>query len=360
MTGNYLQQKQTDWRRRHGFRIDVPLLAFLLVGWSLIFTTATLGLQRNDQQWLPVGLASQAAADYSVKTGDTPKLARIEPEIIDAVRQDQIWRSIPTPLAVAQAATPTLTSEPTSTPTFAPGELEVSTGGTYRGKEGNPVALVAENIQSSILGLISGAITYLWDLDNDGQYDDANGASASVVFYDESEYTTIVQATDLLGRVGINTSLVSVSNVPPLVNIRKGTQVEESRQVAFSATAIDPGRDILPYEWDFNDGNPAVIGMLNPRHTYVNDGTHTFRPWVRDSDGGVSEDFLIVDARNLPPVFDAGSDQVTKKVVWSVLAALPFQGDYQAHRPGQSCGLAWLDHQKSEFFPFGSAHRINH
>jgi cbb3-type cytochrome oxidase maturation protein len=227
MAGNDTPQKQTGWRRRSDFRVDMLLLAFLLAGWSLIFTTATLGLQRSDQQWLPVGLIAHAAADYSVKTGHAPKLARIEPEIIDAVGQDQIWRS--TPSAVAQAATPPLASESISAPTFALGEMEVSAGGSYRGEEGSPIALVAENI-SSLLGLVPGAITYLWDLDNDGQYDDAGGASASVVFYDEGEYTISVQATDLFGRVGTATTTVSVSNVPPIVNIRKDVNTEEARK----------------------------------------------------------------------------------------------------------------------------------
>lgn len=156
MTGNDTPQKQTGWRRRSDFRVDMLLLAFLLAGWSLIFTTATLGLQRSDQQWLPVGLIAQAAADYSVKTGHAPKLARIEPEIIDAVRQDQILRS--TPSAVAQAASPPLASEPVSAPTFAPGEMEVSVGGPYCGEEDRPIALVAENI-SSLLSLIQGGLT---------------------------------------------------------------------------------------------------------------------------------------------------------------------------------------------------------
>ena len=224
MAGNdTLPKKQTDWRRRSDFRVDMLLLAFLLAGWSLIFTAATLGLQRSDQQWLPVGLIAQAAADYSVKTGHAPKLARIEPEIIDAVRQDQLLRS--TLSAVAQLASPPLASEPIP----APGEIEVSAGGSYHGGEGSPIALVAENI-SSLLGLVPGAITYLWDLDNDGQYDDANGASASVVFYDEGEYTISVQATDLFGRVGTATTTVSVSNVPPIVNIRTAVNAEEARK----------------------------------------------------------------------------------------------------------------------------------
>ena len=136
MVGSDTQQKQIGWLHRRGFRVDTLLLVFLLVGWSLIFTAATLGLQPIDQQWLPVGLVSQAAADYSAKTSDAPKMARIELEVIDAIRQDQILRASPTPSAVAQVATPTLTLEPTPTPTFAPSDLEVSAGGPYSGRQG--------------------------------------------------------------------------------------------------------------------------------------------------------------------------------------------------------------------------------
>ncbi|MEJ2558607.1 MAG: hypothetical protein P8186_20805, partial [Anaerolineae bacterium] len=56
---------QGSWR---AFHFDGLLLVFLVVGWSLIFATATLGLQRNPQQWLPVKLVPRVAADYGVET----------------------------------------------------------------------------------------------------------------------------------------------------------------------------------------------------------------------------------------------------------------------------------------------------
>ncbi|HXV44704.1 MAG TPA: PKD domain-containing protein, partial [Anaerolineae bacterium] len=228
------------------------------------------------------------------------------------IRQDQILRASPTPSAVAQVATPTLTLEPTPTPTFVPSDLEVSAGGPYSGEEGSQIALVAENT-SSVLGLVPGVITYLWDLDNDGQYDDANGASTPLTFYDEGEYTISVQATDLLGRVGIDTTTVVVSNVPPLVKINQDVQANEGEEVVFAATASDPGRDILFYEWDFNDGSPLVRDTLNPSHTFANNDSYMVRLWVRDNDGGVSEDFLLAEVENLPPLVDAGSDQTSNE-----------------------------------------------
>ncbi|MBI1879052.1 MAG: PKD domain-containing protein [Chloroflexi bacterium] len=309
MPDNDPKQKWIGWYRRGPIRFDILLLAFLLVGWSLIFTTATLGLQRNDQQWLPVGLISRTSADYSVNTVGAPKLARIEPEIIDAVKQDQILRATPTPPAVALADTPTPTPEPTATPVPLQSALEVSAGGPYSGEEGSEIIVIAGN-SGSVLGLVPGAITYLWDLNDDGHYDDDTGASTSVVFYDEGEYTISVQATDLLGQVGIDTTTVTVSNVAPTIVMANDVRGKENQEIAFLATASDPGEDVLLYEWDFGDGSPKLTDTLNPHYTYVDDGDFMVRLRVKDNDGGVAEASIMAEVENLPPLADAGSDQV--------------------------------------------------
>src|SRR5687768_9455451 len=121
---NQNQLKKTLRPRRSLFHFDVLLLAFLFVGWWLIFTAATLGLQQDEQQWLAIGLVSHAAADYSVNTTSKLQLAPINPEIIEAVKQDEIL-ALATPVP-APTGTPLLTNTPiptltnTSTPTNSP------------------------------------------------------------------------------------------------------------------------------------------------------------------------------------------------------------------------------------------------
>lgn len=300
------------WRGRYrlrSFLFDVPLLTFLLVGWTIVFIAATLGLQRTDQQWLPVSLISPASADYSVDPTEAPRPAPIKPEIIEAIKQDQILQPTATPQVVALADTATSTLEPTAALVPVPGALEVSAGGPYHGQEGREITVTA-GTSGSVLGWVPGAMAYLWDLDNDGRFDDARGASTSLIFYNEGIYPISVQATDLLGRVGVDTTTVTVINAPPSLVMGNDLKAKEGAAVVFFATASDPGNDVLFYEWDFGDGSPKVTGTLNPRHTYLDDGDYTVRLVVKDNAGGVTEASLKAEIENLPPVVNAGPDQV--------------------------------------------------
>ncbi len=354
------QPKGAKPGQRGLFRLDVLLLAFLLVGWSLIFTTATLGLQRSEQQWLSVGLVSEAAADYSAAPTGALRLARLDPEIIEAIKQDQLQQlATPTPSVAVLTTTPTPTATPTATPMI--GSLFVSAGGPYEGEEGSSISLIAEN--TSVLGLIPGVISYFWDLDNDGQYDDANDASASVVFYDEGEYPISVQATDLLGRVDTDTTTIQVSNAPPLITMGQDIETGEGQEVAFAATANDPGHDLLFFEWDFDDGSPPVKDTLSPHHTYVNNELYTVRLQVKDNDGGVTEDFLTVNVGNLPPLVNAGPDQVTTEgsaVVLNGTATDPGKLDkltyaWDLNYDGSTFIADWGNKTASTIYPDGPA-----
>jgi PKD repeat protein len=291
-------------RRRQGiFRFDSLLLAFLAIGWSLIFTTATLGLYNDGQQWLP-GLVSQVSADYSAVPTEALQIAQIHSDMIEAVKQDQIHLfTTPTPLA-SPSATPTL--EPTLT--LVLGLLAVSVDAPAQADEGSSITVIAKDE-----GLGLGTVTYAWDTDADGQFDDDSGASISLVFYDEGDYPISVQATDIFGQVDTNSATIQVINVPPLVELAQSFESDEGQELVFAAMANDPGRDIMFYEWDFGDGSPKVANTLHPRHTYQNNGIYPLNLKVSDIDGGVSQAVAQVKISNLPPLVNAGPDQVTSE-----------------------------------------------
>jgi PKD repeat protein len=333
---------QGSWR---AFHLDGLLLVFLVVGWSLIFATATLGLRRNPQQWLSVKLVPQVAADYGVDSRQVSRLAPVRPQVIEAVKQDALVARPPTPTLilalVAATPTPTSTLTPTPTPTPRPSVLTVSAGGPYVGKEGSPISFVAK-----VIGLVPEAVTYRWDLDGDGAYDDAKGASVTFVYYDEGEYAIGVQAADSMGRVASDVASVQVSNVAPRVDVGKDRSGDEGAEIGFSAQVSDPGHDVLLYYWDFGDG-AGVDGTLKPRHTYVDNGEYVVRLRVEDNDGGVTEGLLTVHVGNLPPVVDAGPDRVTDEG-----ARVTFSG--AASDPGvlDTLSYAWdLDYDGTNFAP---------
>jgi hypothetical protein len=336
---------------------DPLLLVVLIAGWSLIFVSASLAVRRNSEEWLPVEFVAEVSADYSVDAAEAPRLAPVRPQIVEAVRQDAlVARAAPNPGVLVEATpeelsllvfrptrTPTLVFTPTLTPTatLSPTELIVSAGGPYSGDEGSPISLFA-----GVASLAPGAISYRWDLDDDGLYDDAEGAWATVVFYDEGEYPVGVEATDAEGLVGRNTSTVSVSNVAPVILGLGDQYAGEGEKVSFSAEVFDPGHDVLIYSWDFGDGK-GETGTLKARHTYRDDGDYVVRFRAEDNDGGVSEVVFLAHVANLAPRVDAGPDQVSDE--GDVVA---FSGS--ASDPGASDTLsyAWdLDYDGASFTP---------
>ncbi|MEX0864004.1 MAG: PQQ-dependent sugar dehydrogenase, partial [Acidimicrobiia bacterium] len=85
-------------------------------------------------------------------------------------------------------------------------------------------------------------LTYAWDLDNDGQFDDGTGSTAQRT-YSPGNHTARLRVTDPGGEYDIDAVQISVSNDPPAPVINTpsaGTLWSVSQQVTFSGSATDP------------------------------------------------------------------------------------------------------------------------
>jgi len=201
--------------------------------------------------------------------------------------------------------------------------------------------------------LSPGAISYRWDLDDDGLYDDAQGAWATVVFYDEGQYEVGVEATDVAGRVALTSTTVSVANVAPAIYGIRDKYVGEGDRVSYSATVYDPGHDVLLYSWDFGDGAGAT-GTLDPSHIYLDNGDYVVRFRAEDNDGGVTEAFLVTHVANLPPVVDAGLDLVLDEGTTATL-----MGTASDSGAFDTLSYAWdLDYDGVSFRPDAYGRRV--
>ncbi|MDH3676374.1 MAG: PKD domain-containing protein, partial [Anaerolineae bacterium] len=318
MKDNNLSPSKKRRFRRPRFHIDGLLLTFLIAGSLLVFASANFGLRRGDQQWLPsVNPVSQVLADYSENQANTLMVARVDPEIVEAVKADiqieENTRTLASAVAVPQPS-PALAVNAPLTPTNPLSNLElipnlsaltVGAGGPYQGDEGSAIPVTVGSL-GSLINSALGTVSYRWDLDNDGLYDDALGSATSVVFNDEGNYSISVQASDVLGRIAVDQTTVRVRNVPPTIEIGPERYANEATEISFSASVSDPGQDILLYEWSFGDGSDKVNDTVRPQHTYDDDGDYVVYLRVKDNDGGVAEDYLLVHVGNLPPQVDAG------------------------------------------------------
>ena len=143
-------------RRRGGFRLDGLLVVFLVVGWLLIFASATMALQRSPQQWLRVKIVPGVSADYSVDAAGSPRLAPVRPQIVEEVKRDALVSNAPEPLEVLDEAAseelPLLVSGPTPTLVVTPTSTLSATLGLDQLTEGLCLATphLARSVENSL------------------------------------------------------------------------------------------------------------------------------------------------------------------------------------------------------------------
>jgi hypothetical protein len=148
--------------------------------------------------------------------------------------------------------------------------------------------------------------------------------SASHVFFDEGTYHGVVTVNDDDGGVGTDGFTITVLNVAPIVVAGSDQIVDEGATVTASAHFTDPGAgDTHTATVDWGDGTveaaQIILGesgrIVFGNHLYVDDNVYTVTFFVRDNDGGVGSDSLLVTVTNTPPVTNAGDDRTVDEGV---------------------------------------------
>jgi PKD repeat protein len=176
--------------------------------------------------------------------------------------------------------------------------------GSYNGNEGSTVTLTGSATDPE-----DGPLTYEWDLDNDGSYDDATGVSVSHSWDDNGVYTIGLEVTDAYGLTGTDQAIITVLNVPPTVGAISGAPPTptQDKSVSLSASFTDPGvLDTHTAVWDWGDeesssGTVTEVGgsgSVSGSHTYAEAGVYTVTLTVTDKDNGIGtstlDGFIIV------------------------------------------------------------------
>lgn len=90
-------------------------------------------------------------------------------------------------------------------------------------------------------------LTYAWDLDGDGAFDDATGATTSWTYTTPGSYAVRLRVSDPSGATGTSsTTTITVNNRPPVPTIEPaGGPWKVGDTIAFSGSATDPDEGLL-------------------------------------------------------------------------------------------------------------------
>jgi PKD repeat protein len=150
--------------------------------------------------------------------------------------------------------------------------------------------------------------SYAWDLDNDGAFDDAVGATAATAFASAGTRTVRLQVTDADGATDVASESVSVASnpAPTAAFTSSPARPNPAAAVTFSAAGSSDDEPIPAggYAWDFdNDGAFDDGTGASVSHTFATAGAKTVRLQVTDADGATAVATGTVTV-NAPPTGD--------------------------------------------------------
>ncbi len=148
------------------------------------------------------------------------------------------------------------------------------------------------------------ALTYAWDTDDDGQFDDATGVSTSATFTGVGPHVVTVRVTDADGGSATDAVTVTVTNRDPTAAVAANpTSGNAPLVVSLSASgSSDPDGTALTYAWDTDDdGEFDDATGVSTSATFTGVGPHVVTVRVTDADGGSATDAVTVTVTNSGP-----------------------------------------------------------
>ncbi len=198
-------------------------------------------------------------------------------------------------------------------------------GGAYTINEGQDLTLDASG--SSDVDSTD-TLSYAWDLDNDGTYDDATGSGPTVTWTaliglglatDGSASTIALQVSDGKGGVDTASTTLTINNVAPVVTETGGDQtVDEGSEATNSGTFSDIGDDTVTITASIGSITQDTGASGNWSWSYTPSdgpsGPTVVTITATDSDGATGTDTFTLTVNNVAPVVtETGGDQTVNE-----------------------------------------------
>ncbi len=214
--------------------------------------------------------------------------------------------------ALGQRATATVTITVTPPPNNPP---IAYAGGPYTAAEGGSFALEGRNSFDIDAASGDSIVSYAWDLDADGIFDDAVGSTAAWTYDDNGTYPVALRVTDTHGATGTATTTALITNVAPTATFEAPASVVAGQDIVLKLSApSDPSfaDTAAGFGYAFDRGDGSGLGAYGPTASVTfpttASGVRTVAGRIRDKDGGTTIYSATVEVTppNHPPIAYAG------------------------------------------------------
>lgn len=154
--------------------------------------------------------------------------------------------------------------------------------------------------------------SYAWDLDEDGEFDDATGPTASRHFPSGGRRFVRVKAMDSNGLTGTGEKTVDIVDLAPTVSIGQSPALARpNRAVTLDATGTDDGT-ITAYAWDLDgDGDFDDATGARATATFPTTGTKTVKVRVSDDGGNATTAERTIEVAERAPTIKLTVDKAS-------------------------------------------------